>query len=170
MRTSRVQDHSLTLILVVSGSSSQLHLYSHTTSRINKNVCMYALANIQLAVSDQIGQAFCNNSSRDLFFINTIILLVSLNYYSTNKKSSSKYATVPIFVSISFKLVLLQSKEFIRNCMGKEHFASQSRLNDFHTNPCKFPSFQIALKFFLRNINVRKFQPMHVYSRLFDPR
>ena len=76
------------------------------------------------------------------------------------KKTSLKYATMPIFVSISFKLVFLHLKEIVcqprpqgapapkprksalgtrlRICMGKARFALQSRFNDFHTNPCTF--------------------------------
>ena len=53
---------------------------------------------------------------------------------------------MPIFVSMSFKLVFFsQMKEIIR--MGKGRVALQSRFNDFHTNPCIFLSFQFILAY-----------------------
>ena len=46
-----------------------------------------------------------------------------LSYFPEIKKSSLKYATMPIFVSKSFKLVFLQLKEILlRICMGKRRF------------------------------------------------
>ena len=48
---------------------------------------------------------------------------------------------MPIFISISFKLMMLELKEFKRICVGKGCFATQSRVNDFHTNPCMSKDF-----------------------------
>ena len=60
------------------------------------------------------------------------------------------YATMPIFVSMSLKLVPLQLKEITRICMGKGCFATQSHFNDLYTIPCIFLTFQTALKLFLQ--------------------
>ena len=91
--------------------------------------------------------AFGNNWLCDLFFTNTLILLSTWNHFARNEKSSLKYSTMQIFVSISFKLVFLQLKEIIRTCMGKGLFAPQSPFDDFHTNPCIFLSFQTTFNF-----------------------
>ena len=69
-------------------------------------------------------------------------------------KDELKDATVPICVSKPFRPVFLQLKEIIRICMEKGSFALQSHFNDFHTNPCIFPSFQATVNFFLRGLTI----------------
>ena len=73
-------------------------------------------------------------------FTNPMILLSTWNYFSRNKKSSWEYATMPIWVRISFKLVFLQLKEIIRICMGKRRFALQSRWFSYKSSKY-FPKF-----------------------------
>ena len=106
---------------------------------------MTPLVGILLCSSACATIGLCNKSSHDLFFIDTMILL-----FFRNKKSSSKYATMPIFVGMLFKLVPLQLKEITRICMGKGRFATQSHFNDLYTNPCIFRTFQTALRLFLQ--------------------
>ena len=88
---------------------------------------------------------FATSHHMTFFFIDTMILL-----FSRNKKSSSKYATMLIFVSMSFQLVPLRLKEVTRICMRKGCFATQSHFNDLYTNPCIFLIFQTAWKLFLQ--------------------